>query len=85
MSSAVQAAYDLLISDAYNYAVGNQNKIHKPILHAARVVGIGAKLPLEQIGKTSQFLRDVSTGQQRPRGFTEYLRGVIYGESKLKK
>lgn len=71
------------VNDAYKYVEGK--KIIKPIQHAANVVGIAAGLPGAQIGRTAQFLRDVQTGQQRPKNFLEYLRGIIHGESKLKK
>lgn len=60
-------------------------KVKKPIQHAANVIGLGFGLPLGQAGRTSQFLYDVKTREQRPRNFQEWVRGVIHGEARLKK
>lgn len=60
-------------------------EVPKPIQHTANVVGLSTGLPLAQIGRTGQFSYDVSRGKQRPRNFTEWFRGVVTGEARLKK
>jgi hypothetical protein len=71
------------IGDVAKYSQGK--RVEKPISHATNVIGLGTGLPLAQIGRTSQFIYDVNTGKQRPRGFMQYTRGIIYGEAVKKK
>lgn len=81
-ASAAQAVW-AAVKDAYR--AYEHLKVVKPIQHTFNAVGVLAGLPGAQIGRTAQFLHDVQTGQQRPKNFLEYLRGIIHGESKLKK
>lgn len=74
-----------IITDAKKLAKGDRLKTMKPVQHTANVIGLSTGLPLAQIGRTGQFATDVATGQQRPKNITEYARGIISGESKLKK
>lgn len=68
-------------------------RLEKPITHAANVVGLSTGLPLAQIGRTAQFVSDVSTGRQRltpfhqapAKNIGEWARGIITGEAKLKR
>lgn len=77
--------------EAVNSAVNDIRKkakgkpVPKAVKHTANVVGLGAGLPLGQVGRTGQFSYDVATGAQRPKGIIEWGRGVIHGESKLKR
>jgi hypothetical protein len=74
-----------IYTDAKKLAKGDRLKTMKPVQHAANVVGLSTGLPLAQIGRTGQFGTDVATGQQRPKNITEWARGIITGEAKLKR
>jgi hypothetical protein len=74
-----------IYTDAKKLARGDRLKTMKPVQHTANVVGLSTGLPLAQIGRTGQFGTDVATGQQRPKNITEWARGIITGEAKLKK
>jgi hypothetical protein len=74
-----------IYTDAKKLAKGDRLKTMKPVQHAANVVGLSTGLPLAQLGRTGQFGTDVATGQQRPKNITEWARGIITGEAKLKK
>lgn len=57
----------------------------KPIQHAANVIGLGLGIPgMGQIGRSGQFLADVATGEQKPKGIMEWFSGLVYGEAKPK-
>lgn len=59
--------------------------VEKPVQHVANVVGLSTGLPLAQPGRTGQFAADVYNRKQRPRNIAEWARGIITGESKLKR
>lgn len=60
-------------------------RVEKPITHVANVIGLSTGLPLAQAGRTTQFGVDVARGRQRPKNIIEWARGIITGESKLKR
>jgi hypothetical protein len=60
-------------------------RIDKPIQHVSNIIGLATGLPLAQIGRSGQFGADVYSGKQRPKNITEWARGIITGEAKLKK
>jgi hypothetical protein len=72
-----------ILTDTKKFAKGQA--IEKPIQHGANVIGLSTGLPLAQPGRTGQFLSDVSQRKQRPKNITEWARGIITGEAKLKK
>lgn len=72
-----------IYTDAKKYSKGQ--RIEKPITHAANVVGLATGLPLAQVGRTAQFGADVLNNRQRPKNMADWARGIITGESKLKK
>lgn len=72
-----------IISDVKK--AGQGKPIEKPISHTANIVGLSTGLPLAQVGRTAQFGYDVATGKQRPKNIGDWARGIISGESKLKK
>lgn len=74
-----------IYTDAKKLAKGERLKTMKPVQHTANIVGLSTGLPLAQLGRTGQFGTDVATGQQRPKNITEWARGIITGEAKLKK
>lgn len=74
-----------IYTDVKKYAKGDRLKTMKPVQHTANVVGLSTGLPLAQLGRTGQFATDVATGQQRPKNITEWARGIITGEAKLKR
>lgn len=74
-----------IVTDVKKLAKGERLKTMKPVQHGANVVGLSTGLPLGQVGRTGQFGVDVYTGQQRPKNITEWARGIITGEAKLKK
>jgi hypothetical protein len=74
-----------IYTDAKKLAKGDRLKTMKPVQHTANVIGLSTGLPLAQIGRIGQFGTDVATGQQRPKNITEWARGIITGEAKLKK
>lgn len=78
----VNAAFDVIKDVEKMY---NRKPIKHPVRHLANMVGMTTGLPLAQIGRTGEFLHDVYTGEQRPRDFTDWARGIISGEARLKK
>ncbi len=72
-----------IITDAKKLA--KHERIEKPITHISNVIGLSTGLPLAQAGRSGQFGADVFTGKQRPKNITEWARGIITGEAKLKK
>ena len=71
-------------NDVKNAAQGKPMK--KPIQHGITAVGMTARVPGSmQIGRWGQAAYDVSTGRQRPKDFTEWLRIVKTGEANLPK
>lgn len=81
IESVINAA-GAIVSDVKKWQKGE--RVKKPIQHGANVIGLTAGLPLAQIGRTSQFISDVSRREQRPRNVQEWVRGVISGEARLK-
>lgn len=81
MGSVFKGIY-ALYDDAVRAAGGK--RVKKPIQHALSAAGFVTRLPGHQLGKTAQFLADVESGKQHPRGFFEWLRGIRTGEAKLK-
>lgn len=82
--STVTQAGGAAIADIRKYM--DRKPIDKGVQHTANVVGLGLGVPgMAQAGRTGQFLYDVSRGRQQPKTMTEWMRGVIQGESKLKK
>lgn len=72
------------VNDVKNAAQGKPMK--KPIQHGITAVGMTAGVPGSmQIGRWGQAAYDVSTGRQRPKDFTEWLRIVKTGEANLPK
>ena len=82
-----------IISDTKKLATGTKVKDTKIVQHGANVIGLTTGLPLAQVGRTAQFGVDLATGKQKVTPFarspykniTEYARGIITGEAKLKK
>ena len=72
------------IKDGIKLAKGGQPK--SPVKHAFNTVGTVVGLPgAMQMGRTAEFLKDVSTREQRPRDIIEWMRGITTGEAKKRK
>lgn len=55
------------------------------VKHALETSGYVFGLPTGQVGSTSQFLWDVSTGRQSPEDIADWFKGLIYGKFEDKK
>lgn len=78
-SSVRSLAYDAL-------RVSEGRQANAPIKNLANVVGMSTGSPLNQAGRTGQWSHDINRGkQQRPRDFIEWQRGIIRGQTRLKK
>lgn len=98
IGSSIMAAIQFPQSDLKRLWEGKP--LNKPVKHAAAfaglavptIAGVGA-LPLGQMGNTGQFAFDLYRGKQRvtpferngPRNIAEWFRGIVHGESKLKR
>jgi len=72
------------IKDGVKLAEGGQPK--NPIKHGMNTLGAVFGVPgAMQAGRTGEFLKDVVTKEQRPRGIVEWMRGLATGEAKRKK
>ena len=81
---AVINAVATAANDVKSAAQGKPMK--KPIQHGITAIGMTAGVPGSmQIGRWGQAAYDVSTGRQRPKDFTEWLRIVKTGEANLPK
>lgn len=62
-------------------------KAKKPIQHFANTIGLYPGVPgMAQMGRTSQWVYDINTGRQPyPKNIVEWTRGIIGGETKLRK
>lgn len=81
--ASLLGAASSIYTDSKKYYKGEV--VAKPITHAANVVGLSTGLPLAQIGRTGQFAADVAQKKQRPKNISEWARGIITGEAKLKR
>jgi len=81
--SSILKAAGSLYSDLARKADGKPMKA--PVKNTANVVGMATGLPLAQIGRTGEFIRDVNTGEQRPKSFWDWYRGIVHGEIRMKK
>lgn len=75
---------DVAANDVKRVIEGKEVKA--PIRHTANVIGLGAGLPLGQVGRTAQGLRDVQTGEKDPpKNILEWIKLIIFGEVEEKK
>lgn len=83
----VGSAASAFRSLAYDAVRAQQGKrMNAPIKNTANVIGLSAGLPLSQAGRTGQWVHDINRGkQQKPRDFIEWQRGIIQGQTRLKR
>lgn len=81
--ATLTATLSSMVTDIKNFEQGK--KVQRPIQHAGNVVGLATGLPMAQVARTSQFAYDVNKGAQRPRNIIEWVRGIVTGQSRLKK
>jgi hypothetical protein len=76
MSTMVNAGRDVV-----HLAQGKEVK--KPIQDISDAVGMGLHIPgLGQLGKSAQYMADVSNGKQHPENAGQYIKGVLIGPPK---
>ena len=67
--------------DVVKVAQGKEPK--KLVADVADAIGMGLHIPgLGQIGKSAQYIRDVSNGEQNPANALEYAQGMLVGTHK---
>jgi hypothetical protein len=71
--------------DIVTQATKGKDRAGKIIEHGAAALGAATGLATAQMGRTAEFAYNVATGKDKPQGMGQWLHGLRFGASKVKR